>query len=147
MRLTLYSDYSLRVLLYLTYKGEETVTITELAEFYKSSRNHLVKVVHNLGITGFISTSRGKHGGIRLAKPPEEITVGEVVRHTEPDFELLECFNPETDRCVITRTCRLKSVLFDAQNAFMAILDRYTLAEVAAKARTPADFKKIPIVQ
>ena len=145
MRLTLYSDYSLRVLLYLSHKEGETVTITELADFYKISRNHLVKVVHNLGINGFIATSRGKHGGIRLARPAHEITIGEVVRHTEPDFDLLECFNPETDQCVITNTCSLKSMLFEARSAFIKVLDRYTLAEAAAKA--PSEFRSIPILQ
>ncbi len=133
MRLTLYSDYSLRVLLYLSHKEGETVTITELADFYKISRNHLVKVVHNLGINGFIATTRGKHGGIRLARRASEITVGEVVRHTEPDFDLLECFNPETDHCVITKSCSLKGVLFEARHAFIEVLDRYTLAEIAMK--------------
>ncbi len=145
MRLTLYSDYSLRVLLYLSHKEGETVTITELADFYKISRNHLVKVVHNLGINGFISTSRGKHGGIRLARPADQITVGEVVRHTEPDFDLLECFNPETDQCVITKTCSLKSMLFEARSAFIKVLDRHTLAEAAVKA--PSEFRAIPILQ
>ncbi len=145
MRLTLYSDYSLRVLLYLSHK-EETVTITELADFYKISRNHLVKVVHNLGINGFIVTSRGKHGGIRLARPAREITVGEVVRHTEPDFDLLECFNPQTDHCVISSTCSLKGVLFEARSAFINVLDRYTLADVAAP-RAPPEIRSIPIIQ
>lgn len=146
MRLTLYSDYSLRVLLYLSHKQEETVTITELAEFYKISRNHLVKVVHNLGINGFISTSRGKHGGIRLARPAQEISVGEVIRHTEPDFDLLECFNPETDHCVITKNCALKGVLFEARKSFVDVLDRYTLADVAASKPTAA-LRTIPILQ
>lgn len=145
MRLTLYSDYSLRVLLYLSRKEGETATITELADFYNISRNHLVKVVHNLGINGFISTSRGKHGGIRLARPANEITVGEVVRHTEPDFDLLECFNPETDHCVITKTCNLKSVLFDARAAFIDVLDRYTLADAAST--KSSEFRNIPILQ
>ncbi len=145
MRLTLYSDYSLRVLLYLSHK-EETVTITELADFYKISRNHLVKVVHNLGINGFIVTSRGKHGGIRLARPAREITVGEVVRHTEPDFDLLECFNPQTDHCVISSTCSLKGVLFEARSAFINVLDRYTLADVAAP-KVQAEIRSIPIIQ
>ncbi|HQT24983.1 MAG TPA: Rrf2 family transcriptional regulator [Burkholderiales bacterium] len=145
MRLTLYSDYSLRVLLYLGHKEDETTTITELADFYNISRNHLVKVVHNLGINGFIVTTRGKHGGIRLARPAGEITVGEVVRHTEPDFDLLECFNPETDKCVITKSCSLKGVLFEARNAFIGVLDRCTLADLAAK---PAGkIASIPVVQ
>lgn len=147
MRLTLYTDYSLRVLLYLAFKKDGLATISELADFYKISRNHLVKVVHNLGLSGYILTTRGKHGGIRLARPPDDILIGEVVRETEPDFDLLECFNPAEDHCVITRSCGLKSVLFDARNTFLGILDQYTLADVVkATPKTSAAFMTIPIV-
>lgn len=147
MRLTLYTDYSLRVLLYLSSKEDEIVTITELANFYKISRNHLVKVVHNLGLNGYILTTRGRNGGIKLARPAKEIPIGEVVRTTEPDFDLLECFNPATDRCVITRSCSLKSVLFNAQAGFLDVLDEYTLADIAKTSRKAfASFKSIPIV-
>jgi Rrf2 family transcriptional regulator, nitric oxide-sensitive transcriptional repressor len=131
VRLTLYTDYSLRVLLFLAAKPEESATITEIAGFYKISRNHLVKVVHNLGILGFIITSRGKNGGIKLARPAEEISISEVVKKTEPDMDLLECFNPKTDNCTISRTCSLKSMIFDGRAAFMSVLDRYTLADAA----------------
>jgi Rrf2 family transcriptional regulator, nitric oxide-sensitive transcriptional repressor len=135
MRLTLYTDYSLRVLLYLANRKDENVTITELADFYKISRNHLVKVVHNLGLNGYILTSRGRNGGIKLARGANEILIGEVVRSTEPDFDLLECFNPTTDQCVITRSCGLKSVLFNAQTTFLGVLDEYTLADIAEVSR------------
>jgi Rrf2 family nitric oxide-sensitive transcriptional repressor len=147
MRLTLYTDYSLRVLLYLANKEEELVTITELADFYKISRNHLVKVVHNLGLSGYILTARGRHGGLKLARPAKEILIGEVVRFTEPDFDLLECFNPVTDKCTITRSCSLKSVIFKAQASFLAELDKYTLGDLtkASGKKTPS-FKSIPIV-
>jgi Rrf2 family nitric oxide-sensitive transcriptional repressor len=134
MRLTLYTDYSLRVLLYLASKPEGTATITEVADFYKISRNHLVKVVHNLGIHEFIITSRGKNGGIRLARPAEEISISEVVKKTEPDMDLLECFNPKTDNCAISPTCRLKSMLFEGRSAFMAVLEQSTLADAAKPA-------------
>jgi len=137
VRLTLYTDYSLRVLLFLAAQPEKSATITEITDFYKISRNHLVKVVHNLGILGFITTSRGKHGGIRLARPAEQISISEVVRKTEPDMDLLECFNPKTDNCVISPTCRLKSMIFDGRTAFLDVLDRYTLAD-AAIASTPS---------
>lgn len=148
MRLTLYTDYSLRVLLYLAHKEGQLVTITELADFYKVSRNHLVKVVHELGKNGYILTTRGKHGGIRLAHSPSEIKIGEVVRTTEPDFDLLECFNPELDQCVITKTCKLKTVLFEAQANFIGVLDKYTLADVAkAQMGAPVAFKSIQITQ
>jgi Rrf2 family transcriptional regulator, nitric oxide-sensitive transcriptional repressor len=134
VRLTLYTDYSLRVLLYLAFKPDGAATITEIADFYKISRNHLVKVVHNLGIHEFIITSRGKHGGIRLARPAEKILISEVVKKTEPDMDLLECFNPETDQCAISPTCRLKSMLYEGRSAFMAVLEQSTLADVAKPA-------------
>ncbi len=147
MRLTLYTDYSLRVLIYLASREDELVTITELADFYRISRNHLVKVVHQLGLNGYILTTRGRHGGIKLARPAKEIPIGAVVRSTEPDLDLLECFNPATDRCVISRSCSLKGVLFNAQTSFLGILDKYTLADIAKTSRDvlPA-FKSIPIV-
>jgi Rrf2 family nitric oxide-sensitive transcriptional repressor len=135
MRLTLYTDYSLRVLLYLANKEDETVTITELADFYKISRNHLVKVVHNLGLNGYILTTRGRHGGLQLAHPAKDILIGEVVRSTEPDFDLLECFNPATDQCVITSSCKLKGVIFNAQASFIAVLDKYTLADLVGPSK------------
>ena len=147
MRLTLYTDYSLRVLLFLANKEDEIVTITELADFYRISRNHLVKVVHNLGLNGYLLTTRGRNGGLKLARPAKEILIGEVVRSTEPDFDLLECFNPATDQCVITRSCSLKGVLFNAQASFLGALDKYTLADITkASRKTLPSFKAIPIV-
>ena len=147
MRLTMYTDYSLRVLLYLANRKDESATISELADFYKISRNHLVKVVHNLGLNGHILTTRGRHGGLKLARPAKEILIGEVVRSTEPDFDLLECFNPATDQCVITRSCSLKSVIFNAQASFLGVLDEYTLADIAKTSRKAfPSFKTIPII-
>lgn len=144
----MYTDYSLRVLLYLANKEDENVTITEMADFYKISRNHLVKVVHNLGLDGYILTSRGRHGGLKLARPAKEIMVGDVVRSTEPDFDLLECFNPATDKCVITRSCSLKSVIFNAQAGFLDVLDKYTLADIAKSSKKAVtSFKSIPVVR
>ncbi len=146
MRLTLYTDYSLRVLLYLAIHPDKTATITELADFYKISRNHLVKVVHELGLNGYILTTRGKRGGIRLARPADQIVVGEVIRKTEPDFDLLECLNPDADRCVITHTCKLKSVLFTARGNFLGELDKHTLADLAGQPARSSSFKSIPIL-
>ena len=146
MRLTLYTDYSLRVLLYLAYHEGKNVTITELADFYKVSRNHLVKVVHELGKNGYILTTRGKKGGIRLAHHPQDIVIGGVVRKTEPDFDLLECFNPETDNCVISQTCTLKRMLYEAQFNFIKVLDQYSLADAAKQSSSKnMDFKNIPL--
>lgn len=147
MRLTQYTDYSLRVLIYLAYKKDANVTISELADFYHISRNHLVKVVHNLGLNGFILTIRGKNGGLRLAHSAEKIVVGDVVRAMEPDFNLLECFSPEEDQCVITRACALKSVLFNARDVFLQELDKYTLADaIKPSAKNSPAFKAIPVV-
>ncbi len=130
MQLTLYTDYSLRVLLYLGLVPERTATITEIARAYGISRNHLVKVVHNLSIHEFIQTTRGRGGGIALARPPEEINIGDVVRHTEVNFDLVECFNREQNTCPIAAACILKGALYEAQRAFMAVLDKKTLANV-----------------
>lgn len=130
MQLTLYTDYSLRVLLYLGLNPRRMATITDIAQSYGISRNHLVKVVHNLSIQGFIHSTRGRGGGITLARPPAEINIGDVVRHTETSFHLVECFDRERNTCPIAAACLLKSALYEAQRAFMAVLDRYTLAEV-----------------
>jgi Rrf2 family nitric oxide-sensitive transcriptional repressor len=130
MQLTLYTDYSLRVLVYLGLRPGEQATINELAEAYGISRNHLVKVVHHLGQTGYVHTMRGKSGGMRLGKPVDEIVIGEVVRQTEPHMNLLECFEEETNTCPIVATCALKHALYQARKAFIDVLDSYTLADV-----------------
>lgn len=130
MQLTLYTDYSLRVLVYLGLRPGEQATINELAEAYGISRNHLVKVVHHLGQTGYVHTMRGKSGGMRLGKPVDEIIIGEVVRQTEPHMNLLECFEEETNTCPITAACALKHALYQARKAFIDVLDCYTLADV-----------------
>lgn len=134
MQLTLYTDYSLRVLLYLGLVPERTATITEIADAYGISRNHLVKVVHNLSIHGFILTTRGRGGGICLARPPEQIVIGDVVRHTEMNFTLVECFDRELNTCPIAAACILKDALYEAQKAFMAVLDKSTLADTLKNA-------------
>lgn len=130
MQLTLYTDYSLRVLIFLGLKKDGLSTISEIAESYDISRNHLVKVVHNLAGHGYIQTTRGKGGGLRLAHRPESINIGDVVRHTEVNFTIVECFDMQNCRCPITPICGLKGVLRDATRAFMEVLDRYTLADV-----------------
>jgi Rrf2 family nitric oxide-sensitive transcriptional repressor len=130
MQLTLYTDYSLRVLLYLGVHSDELVTIGEIADAYKISRNHLVKVVHHLASMGFVHTTRGKGGGVRLMRPPEEIRLGEVIRSTEGGFELVECMNSATNTCPIDQLCALKGVVREALSAFTSVWDRYTLADV-----------------
>lgn len=129
MQLTQYTDYSLRVLIYLSQKEHgKLATITEIAEFYGISRNHLVKVVHNLATKGFIKTLRGKNGGMSLARPADEIGIGEVVRQMEPNFDIAECFNKNNNSCVISPVCSLKNMLGDARTNFIQTLDRYTIA-------------------
>ncbi|MCF6284861.1 MAG: Rrf2 family transcriptional regulator [Candidatus Hydrogenedentes bacterium] len=129
MQLTQYSDYAFRTLIYLAI-STENATITEIAEHYQISRNHLVKVVHNLGKLGYITTTRGRQGGLRLAMPPEQINIGEVVRKTEPNFNLVECFDREKNQCVITPACKLMGILGEAFQAFTDVLDQYTLADM-----------------
>jgi len=130
MQLTLYTDYSLRVLIYLGLKQGELVTISEIAEHYDISRNHLVKVVHGLAKQGFIQSSRGKGGGVALVRQPAQINIGEVVRYAEGDFHMVECFDSDKRSCPIIPACVLIAVLGEATRSFMAVLDRYTLANV-----------------
>ena len=114
MQLTLHTDYALRVLMFLTQKREGLATISEIADFYQISRNHLVKVVHHLASTGFIQTTRGKHGGMKLAREPRLISIGDVVRQMEPNFDIVECFNGVSPDCTASPVCNLKSVLQQA---------------------------------
>lgn len=148
MQLTQYTDYSLRVLIYLGQKkGEELATITEIADFYGISRNHLVKVVHNLAIYGFIKTLRGKHGGMRLARSANEIGIGDVVRQTEPNFNIAECFNKTNSNCVISSICDLKNILDEARGNFLKTLDRYTIADALASEHGLANKINIKLVK
>ncbi|MEK4759178.1 Rrf2 family transcriptional regulator [Viridibacillus sp. FSL E2-0187] len=128
MRLTLYTDYSLRVLLYLGARNiEDLSTIKEISDAYGISKNHLMKVTHELGKLGYIETVRGRGGGIRLALKPKDIVIGKLVRQTEEDFYLVDCFNPESVGCIISPVCSLKGALNKALHAYIAVLDEYTL--------------------
>lgn len=129
MQLTIYTDYSLRVLLFLARNPDLTSTITEVANFYKISRNHLVKVVYQLAQLGYIKSLRGKNGGILLAKPANQINIAEVVKKTEKTFNLVECFDEVRNRCAITGYCKLKGILAQALDAYLAVLEKYTLAD------------------
>ncbi|MDZ7809904.1 MAG: Rrf2 family transcriptional regulator [Arhodomonas sp.] len=129
MRLTLYTDYSLRVLIYLGIKEDRFATISEIASRYDISRNHIMKVVYGLAQGEYIRTVRGKKGGMYLQRAPESINIGTLIRHTEQDLTLVECFAPD-NRCAITHGCELKRILGDALQAFFAELDRYTLADL-----------------
>jgi Rrf2 family nitric oxide-sensitive transcriptional repressor len=134
MRLTTFSDYALRVLMYAAAAGDRLITIEETAKAYNISRAHLMKVVNILTRTGYIKGVRGRSGGFGLAKPPEEINLGAVMRATEPDFALVECF-ATGNQCLITKRCRLPNVLNEALNAFIGTLDRYTLADLTLAKR------------
>lgn len=132
MQLTMYTDYALRTLIFLAANPEGS-TVGEIAEAFGISRNHLVKVVHNLGRLGYIHTTKGRSGGISLARPAADIIVRDVVQDTEPGMDLLECFG-DNSRCPITPACRLKGVMMKARKAFLDVLSGYTIADMAANA-------------
>ena len=128
MRLTRYTDYAMRVLLYLGRTPDQLCSIAEIARAYAISQNHLMKVVNDLVNAGYLESVRGRKGGVRLARPPAEINVGALVRHTEDAFDLVGC-----GTCIIAPACGLSSLLDDAVQAFLAVLDRHSLADVLAR--------------
>ncbi|MFB4162873.1 Rrf2 family transcriptional regulator [Alteribacillus sp. JSM 102045] len=131
MQLTSYTDYSLRMLIYLAAVDyPRLASIKEISSAYQISYNHLTKVGHELVKLGLIQSIKGRNGGIRLAKSPEEINIGWVVRRTEDNLELVECFNPEKSTCVLTGQCRLRGVLQEALKAYLQVLDSYTLDDI-----------------
>lgn len=130
MQITSFTDYALRVLIYLAMLPDRHATITEISDFYNISRNHLVKVVHQLGGKGFINTTRGKGGGFSLQRPPELIRIGEVVRSMENHFNWVECFDPIQQSCRLLPNCGLKHLLARAGNTYLQVLDAATLADV-----------------
>jgi Rrf2 family nitric oxide-sensitive transcriptional repressor len=130
VRLTVYTDYALRMLMYLALKEDQLATIAEIAESYDISRNHLMKVAHQLGVGGFVETVRGRGGGLRLAKPLHSIGLGDVVRYTEPDMAIVSCFEPVDAPCAIHPSCVLKRALKKARDAFLEVLDSYTLDDL-----------------
>lgn len=138
MRITRYTDYSLRVLIYVALKKEETTTIREIAESYDISKNHLMKVVQELNNKNYLTATRGKNGGLRLSKQAEEINLGALIRDIEQDFALVECFNNNKDdngHCIIAPACHLRKILAEALNAFLHVLNKYTLADLLPQAQ------------
>ena len=131
MRLTTFTDYSLRVLIYLAATPDGRATIAGVAEAFDISENHLIKVVHFLGKAGVLANVRGHGGGLRLAMPASAINIGAVVRATEQGDMPAECFNAEDNACPITPNCRLRGIFKEAVRAFYAVLDRYTLEDLA----------------
>jgi Rrf2 family transcriptional regulator, nitric oxide-sensitive transcriptional repressor len=127
MKLTSYTDYALRTLMYLAMNRDRLVTIQDIADAHKIAKNHLTKVVHQLGMLGLVDTVRGRNGGLRLGREPSAINVGEVVRSTENDFFIAECFDPDKPGCIYSASCALKGVLGRANAAFLEVLDGVTL--------------------
>ncbi len=140
MKLNTFTDYSLRVLIYLATEPGRRATIAEVATAFDVSEHHLTKVVHFLGVQGWLANVRGKGGGMQLALPPERIVVGEVVRAAEGADVPAECFAEKTTTCSIVRVCRLRGVLGEALAAFHGVLDRYTLADLVQQ---PEPLKRI----
>ena len=136
MRLTMMTDYALRLLMYAGQHPDRLCTIAEVAGAHGISEAHLMKVTHKLGLGGWLETVRGKGGGIRLALPPERINIGAVVRSVEPDFFLVECLTGD-ERCILTGHCRLTGIINGALQSFLKHLDQYTLADLLATNRQP----------
>jgi len=137
VRLTAFTDYTLRTLIYLALQPGRLATIADIADSYGISANHLMKVVHQLGVAGDVETVRGQRGGMRLARSPAAINLGTVVRRTEPDMEIVPCFGAPAV-CAIQPSCVLRHALHEAMQAFLAVLDRYTLADLAGPQRALA---------
>ena len=136
MRLTNFSDFALRLLMYAAAREDRLITIEEASEVCNISRTHLMKIANTLTKAGYLKAVRGRSGGLALGKPPHKIKLGDVIRTTEPDFALVECFGAGNE-CVITRSCRLRGILHEGLDAFNAVLDKYTLADLMLR---PKDF-------
>jgi Rrf2 family transcriptional regulator, nitric oxide-sensitive transcriptional repressor len=133
MNLTLFSDYSLRVLMFAALRPGVSFSVDDVAEAYRLSRHHIAKVVNFLSQGGYLSAKRGRGGGIRLGREAGSIRIGALLRETETGPGLLECFDPQTNTCPLIKACRLKGVLAEAVTAFFAVLDGYTLADLVRR--------------
>ncbi len=134
MKLTDYTDYTLRTLIYLGLNQDESVTIQQIADGYNISKNHLMKIIHRLSLDGTIKTIRGRNGGVLLNKRPEDINIGKVVRAAEQEFALAECFCRVSNHCVLSPACLLQGVFCRALEAFLSVLDDQTLADIMRNA-------------
>jgi Rrf2 family nitric oxide-sensitive transcriptional repressor len=143
MRLTAYTDYTLRTLMFLGMNQDRLVTIQDIADLHVISKNHLMKVVHQLGISGIVETVRGRNGGLRLGRPAAEINIGAIVRATETDFFMAECFNTANNTCPLTPGCKLKSALVEATQAYLAVLDKVTLESLLKPAANAAGLSAV----
>ncbi len=133
MRLTSFTDYAVRVLMYVAKKDGQLASIREVSEVYNISSNHLMKVVHLLGKGDYLETVRGKNGGFRLGKKAEDINIGNVIRFTEDDLSIVECYGIKEGRCGLIEECNFSSVMAEALNAFLGVADKYTLADLIEK--------------
>ncbi len=132
MKLTSYTNFAMRSLQLAALKSPDLIRVDDVVRVHGLARPHIVKIVHELGLAGYVETQRGRGGGFRLARPAEEIIVGDVVRLTEGPLELVECFNPEHNTCPLIGICKLSRALQEATRAFMAVLDDLTLADIAS---------------
>lgn len=150
MRLTDYTDYTLRVLMFCALHPERSITIAELADSHAVSKNHLMKIVNDLARQGLLQTTRGRGGGLRLLKSAADIRIGDVVRQSETDFRMVECFEAEHNACTLTAQCQLKQVIQTALNSYLAELDKVTLADIttprpASSASLSARVSVVPV--
>lgn len=147
MRLTQWTDYSLRMLMYCAIHQERSraPTVGEIAEVHGISRSHLTKIAMTLAAAGLLETTRGRGGGMRLLKPAHQIRVGDVVRMTETDFNLVECFDADSNSCNIVGSCKLKNVLSDALVAYLAVLDGVTVADLIGPTKRKPEFQLVPL--
>ncbi|HEY0491021.1 MAG TPA: Rrf2 family transcriptional regulator [Telluria sp.] len=148
MRLTTFTDYTLRTLIHLGMHRDRLVTIQEIADLHDISKNHLMKVVYQLGLAGVVETLRGRNGGLRLKLEPDQINIGAIVRASETDFYMAECFNPVGSPCFLSGDCKLKNILGEATLAYLSVLDGQTLASVLPRPQadaTPVRFYANPL--
>ena len=138
MRLTDYTDYTLRVLMFCAMHPGRSITIAELADSHAVSKNHLMKIVNDLARQGLLQTTRGRGGGLRLLKPAVDIRIGDVVRQTETDFRMVECFDAQHNSCTLTANCQLKQVFKRATQSYLNELDKVTLADITLPLSTSA---------
>ena len=137
MRLTDYTDFTLRVLMYCAVHTDRPISIAEIADGHGISKNHLMKIVNDLARQGVLQTKRGRGGGLRLLKPASDIRIGEVVRNTETDFHMVECFDKARNSCNLSAHCKLKKVIANATDAYLAELDKVTLADITQATTDP----------
>jgi Rrf2 family transcriptional regulator, nitric oxide-sensitive transcriptional repressor len=129
VQITIFTDYGLRSLMFLAARPERLCNVREISDHYGISYNHLVKVIHRLSQLGYVQSIKGKGGGVKLAKEATTLRLGDLVKALEPNMDIVECFNRDTNTCRITDSCQLKHYLFDANNAFLSSLNNHTLAD------------------